>query len=104
MIEAKATVISIVPFAVNAQKPTIHPGDFIIPKSDGKTPEFLVVGESGYDVYMGAERRPMYLRVKCSPYDIAKAIVEDFIGSVIATNSESFPGIFFVPMEIKSIE
>jgi len=100
-IEIKATVVSIVPFEVNAQKPTLHPGDFTIPKSDGKTPSIIIIGESGFDVYMGAERRPKYIHVKVSPYEAAESIVEDFVQSMIATTADARPGIFWVPGEFK---
>jgi hypothetical protein len=99
MTEPKATVVSIVPFIVHAEKPTIHPGDFVIPASDTKTPSVLVVGSSGHDVYMGVERTPKYLRIMTPSYEIARAIVEDFIHSMIATTAIALPGIFWIPGE-----
>lgn len=97
----KSTVISFVPFEINADKITLHPGFFRVPASDTKNPEVLIVGDSGYDVYLGAERKPSSLRVKATSEDIARAIVDDFKGSLIATGPGAYPAIFYVPGEFQ---
>lgn len=92
---SKSTVVSIVPFEVIANKITLHPGDFRVPKSDGKNPEVLVVGDSYYDVYLGTDRTPSSLKITATSVEIARAIVEDFLGSLIATAPDAHPGIFW---------
>ena len=97
--EIVATVVSIVPHEIKSDMPTVHPGDFVIPASDGKTPVVLVVKEAGHDVYMGSDRTPHSMRVKIPAYDVARAIVEQYLHSVIATADNAQPGIFWVPGE-----
>jgi uncharacterized protein YqjF (DUF2071 family) len=46
------TVVSIVPFKINEQKPGLIPGIFTIEASDGKNPQVLVVQDARHNVYI----------------------------------------------------
>jgi hypothetical protein len=91
-----ATVVSIVPFPIREEKPGIYPGSFIIPASENDEVVLLVVGESIYHVEID-ERRS--ITVKCSPNDIARAIVDDYAKSNLAYSviKKAGPGIFWLP-------
>lgn len=102
--EIVATIVSIIPCRIEANNPTIHPGNFIIPASQDSIPSILHVKEAGHDVYMGCERNPRYMRIKLPPYEVARGIIEQFVGSVIATQDNAQPGIFYVPGKYESNE
>lgn len=96
----KATIISIVPFPISEFKPGIYPGFFEIAGSKNEVPEILVVGESVYHVELDENRT---ITVKCSPDDIAKSLVHDYVISCLAytvEDSGSLPGIFWKPEEL----
>jgi RNA polymerase subunit RPABC4/transcription elongation factor Spt4 len=95
--EPQATIASIVPFRIDARKIGIHPGDFFIPESDGKNFVILVVKTSKYHVYMGCESAQKFLNIDATPYEVARAIVQDFARSVIGITGDGGPGIFWVP-------
>lgn len=97
-MQVTATVVSIVPLEINADKPTIYPGVFRIPKADDNDPSVLHVVEASHFVYMGSERgKNPFLRVRNSAFEVARAIVEDYISGLIATSAEAHPGLFWVP-------
>jgi len=91
-----ATVVSIVPFPIVETKPGIYPGTFVIPAAENNVPEVLVVGESVYFVEVDDKRS---IKVKCSPNDIARAIVDDYTKSNLeySPSRDSGPGIFWLP-------
>lgn len=100
-----ATIVSIVPFEINADKPTIYPGVFRIPKGDENGPAVLHVIEASHFVYMGAERgKNPFLRVRNSAFEVARAIVEDYTNGLIATGPGACPGLFWVPERIEKEE
>lgn len=104
-MEIIATIVSIVPFEIEADKPTIYPGVFRIPKGDENSPSVLHVKEASHFVYMGADRgKSPFLRVRNSAFDVARAIIEDFIGALIGTTPYARPGIFWVPVEVSGEE
>ena len=98
-----ATIISIVPFAIAEEKPGIYPGYFVIPASTREAPEVLNVGESIYHVEVDEGRS---IVVKCSPHEIARSIVEDYVTSNLAysENDNAAPGIFWKPGFYTKIE
>ena len=91
----KCTVISIVPFEINADKIGLHPSVYRVPKSDGVHPEILIIKDASHSVYLGSERTPNNIRVPDSAELVARAIVEDFLISVIGTAPNAHPGIFW---------
>lgn len=100
MTKTESTVVSIVPIELKIDKPGIFPGRWVIPKADDDKPQKLVIGDSWHTIYVGVERG--YLRVVDLSSDVARAIVEDFKRSIICTDSESEPGLFWLNRIINS--
>ena len=91
-----ATVISVVPFEIIENKPGIYPGTFTVPASKDEVPQVLNVGESIYFVETSEPGRS--ITVRCSPNEVARSIVEDYLSSNLAYSSElqAAPGVFWV--------
>lgn len=89
-----ATVISIVPFPIEENKPGIYPGHFFIPASKDNEPVVINVGESIYHVEVDEDRS---ITVKCPPNEIARSIVEDYVSSNLAYSEgeNAAPGVMW---------
>jgi hypothetical protein len=91
----ESTVISFVPFEINAHKPGLYPPYFHIEASDTKVPKLLHVGTAYHFLYMDETRGSV--RVP-NPSDIvARAIVDDYVNSQLSVNDEARPALFWVP-------
>ena len=91
--EFVATVVSIVPFELNEEKPGVYPGNFYIPAAIGG-PEVLVVGQSVYHIEVDENRS---VTVPCPANEIARSIVEDYVNSNLAYSEKenAAPGLFW---------
>lgn len=88
------TVISLVPFAINEFKPGVHPRRYDIPASvDGK-PQVLVV-RTGISFVSVADGRPA-LQMTSGSTDIARAVVDDYIGAQMGVDEGATPGLTWV--------
>ena len=88
----KSTVFSIVPFAIDEFKPGIYPGWFKIPGClDDRKPQTLVIGASEHLMVVGGKKQP--IRIETPSYQIAKAVVDDFLDGQLYTTPEAKPGI-----------
>lgn len=95
-----ATVVSLVPYAIEERKPGLIPGSFQIPAAKDGEPQFLYVKESKFDVYAGDNRS---IRVSVQPYEVARSIVDDHIdGSLLVTKGVAEPALFWVVGEVKN--
>lgn len=94
----ESTVISLVPFEIDAHKPGLYPPHFHIEASDMKTPKLLHVGTAFHFLYLDETRGS--IRVP-NPSDIvARAIVDDYINSQLSIDDEARPALFWVPERI----
>lgn len=91
------TVVSLMPLELNEEKPGLVPQRFIIPKSDGKIPAVLVVGEARHYVYLDQQRG--HLPVRDSPAEVARSLVNDYITSQPRVGPDAHPGLFWVAGE-----
>lgn len=92
----KSTVISIYPKEVNERKPTIQPGQFIIPAATVKNPQILIVGPSSW--WRDIDEDQPLLEIPVSSIQIADSIVRDYCNGILACDmGESMPGLFYVP-------
>jgi len=96
-----ATVISIVPFPIEEDKPGIYPGHFEIAAAQNEIPEVLVVGQSVYHIEVDEGRS---VTVPCPPNEIARSIVDDYVISNLAISSDASPGIFWETGQFTSTE
>lgn len=92
------TVISLVPVHINEEKPGLFPPRFVIPESDTVTPQVLHVSTATHYVYLD-EARGM-LQVKDPSDVVARAIVNDFCTSQLATSDEVGPALWWVDEHI----
>ncbi len=88
------TVISLVPFDINEFKPGVHPRRYDIPASIGGKPQVLVI-ETGISFVSVADGRPA-LQMTAGSADIARAVVDDYIGSQIGVDEGAAPGLAWV--------
>lgn len=94
------TVISLVPVHICEEKPGLFPPRFIIPESDTMTPQVLHVSTATHYVYLD-EARGM-LQVKDPSDVVAKAIVQDFCTSQLATNDSVGPALWWVDEHVEA--
>lgn len=101
--EYAATIVSIVPFVIEEDKPGIYPGHFVIPASVDESPQFLHVGESIYHVEVDEDRT---VTVKCPPTEMARSLVEDYVKATLAYDErlEAQPGIFWMFGKISKMD
>lgn len=91
----KCTIVSAFPKVIVADKPTISPGNFIVPKAAVNDFAILVIGTSSWWKSV-SEDEPL-LEVPCSSFQVANAIVNDFIGATLAVRGQNQkPAVFFV--------
>ncbi len=96
----KTTIISVVPFEINENKPGLYPGHFIIPSAKKDDFEMLVVDRSVHHVYMDMDRGS--LTVPTVSEEIARSICEDYSRAQLAyEKGEVEPGLFYIPGEYK---
>lgn len=89
------TVASYFPFVIREEKPGLIPGRFLIPASDTKEPELLVLERSIHYVYLDETRGSLQVR---DPADeVARSIVEDFNNAQLGISEGCHPGLFWVP-------
>lgn len=88
------TLISFYPLPLMEEKPGMYPGKFSIEASDGVTPALAYIGQSNHYVDVG-EDRPQ-LEVAMPSFDIARAIVDDFIAAQLAISDNAAPGLGYV--------
>jgi hypothetical protein len=89
-----ATVVSLMPKKISEEKPGLFPGTFTLEPAPKGSFSLLHVGVSHYYVYLDSTRGS--LRVPELGSQIAKSIVEDYIGAQIAISDERRPGLFWV--------
>lgn len=89
----KATIVSIVPFKIEEKKPTLYPGDYIIPPAEYPNGiETLIVGSALSFVYLDADRGSM--RISVPAEQIAESVVNDWQNSILAARGDARPGLF----------
>ena len=95
VMQLACTIVSIVPFEVNEEKPGLIPGRFHIAASDGVEPILLHIQNAMHYVYLDENRGSLPAR---DPSDeVAKSIVNDFVQAQLGISETAFPGIFWVP-------
>lgn len=89
------TVVSIMPFPLKELKPQIIPGYFQIPASRDGEPVCLPVGESIHWMESPFKGMPP-MKVTETSKSMAKSIVNDFMEGMLAVDTDTLPGIFWV--------
>ena len=94
--EDVSSIVSIVPFEIDEEKPGIYPGHFYISPSKNNIPEILEVEESIGFIEVDESRS---VKVTNSSRKVAESIVLDYLNSQIAIpngrTDEVGPGIFW---------
>jgi hypothetical protein len=93
VMESKATVVSIVPFPIDEEKPGLIPGSYHIDASLNEEPICLTIGDSFFYVYIDADRGN--LRVPAPSYQVAHSICFDYISAQLEAAESCHPGIFW---------
>lgn len=92
----KSTVVSICPKELFDRKPTIQPGEFLVPKGTLENPSILIVGPSSW--WRDIDEDQPLLEIPVSSIQIADSIVRDYINGMLACNmADCMPGWFYVP-------
>jgi len=91
-------LVSVLPKEIREWKPTIFPGEFIIPAApDGGFSLLRIEGTSWY-LAAQVERMPP-LEIQVNSLALAQSIVRDYASSIFESNSTQGPGLFHVPGE-----
>lgn len=98
----KCTIVSLVPFDINEEKPGLIPPRFHIPASDMKIPVVVHIGTADHCVYLDDARG--YLRVRNAPDVIARSIVEDYISSQLEIGDDAKPALFWFEDQLNASE
>lgn len=88
------TVISLVPFLIEEQKPGLVPGKFVITPAKNNVPKVLIVEDSFYFVYIDADRKPM--KQTSVSHEVARSIVEDYCNAQLGIEEGVGPALFHV--------
>lgn len=91
----KATIVSIFPKRIVEKKVGIFPSFYIIPPGTYEKPSVLHV-EPAYSLQEIHEGMPL-LEIPCSSLQAADAVVRDYVNSLLEYNTDSHPGLFYVP-------
>lgn len=93
-----STVVSILPYPIKEQKPSIIPSYFQVPRSRDGIPSVLQVGEAIYWVEspFSGNPPPPPIKVTIPSREVARSIVNDLIEAQLAIESDALPGIFWV--------
>lgn len=95
-----ATVVSILPFAVQESKPGLAPGDFFIPPGSPDKPRFFIVTKAQIRM-MDQDFRPFMMDIP--KFDVAKDVANSYAVAQIGFSPESKPGLIAVPGKITSL-
>lgn len=99
----RSTIVSLFPLALDEEKPTLHPGKFVIPAGAPDKPQLLVVTGSSWWKQTDPDEPPIEIP-QPSPV-VAKSIVNDYIRGLLGFEPEkAFPALFWVPGIVKPEE
>jgi hypothetical protein len=94
----KTTVVSIYPFEVVETKPTLQPGEFIIPPGSYDKPSIVVFGPSSW--WREIDEDQPLLEIPVSSIQVADSIIKDYCNGILGCDmSSAMPGLFYVPGE-----
>jgi hypothetical protein len=100
--DLRCTVISIVPFIIDENKPGLIPSRYVIAPSVNGEPQILHVGTAIHYVYIDETRGS--LQVRDPSFEIAKSIVQDYVNSQLGISEDAGPGIMYVNREMSLSE
>lgn len=101
---SKATLVSLYPLEFDEKIPFIYPQKYIIPASDGKTPQVLVISD-GFNVvdnWVGDDNVP--LRIPIPAEELANSVINDFRNSCLGVDEVSYPAVFAISGEYTAEE
>lgn len=91
----KATVVSIYPWDIHEEKPTMQPGKFFVPKGSYQSPSVLVIGPSSW--WRDVDEGDNSIEIPTSAILMADSIVRDFcLGTLEVNFGIVQPGLFYV--------
>lgn len=101
-----SSVISIVPFPIQEDKPGLYPGSFHIdPCTNEDCPQILIVKDSHYFQEIDESRS---LRITVPSYEVVQSIVNDYTSSQVGVDAENIdercPGIFWIDHVVTVVE
>lgn len=104
LVVDNSTVFSIVPLDIKEFKPGINPGYYIIDRClDENKPSRLFLSKPAiHNMEVGGKKEP--IQIPTPTAIIAKAIVDDYIGSQLWCTSDAKPGLTWIQGNISEIE
>lgn len=95
----KCTLVSLLPFGFYNKVPGLYPGEFRIPAAGKDDFELLIIDAAVHYVYIDATRGSIPIRINSE--ELATSLVNDYKQSCLAMNENSYPGLFWLPGELK---
>tara|TARA_R110000868_G_scaffold16913_7_gene74963 strand:- start:264 stop:944 length:681 start_codon:yes stop_codon:yes gene_type:complete len=90
------TVVSLLPYSLLETKPHMIPFTFMIPAADPNYGFSVLHVEEGLHFIPNPFDEKMNYRQVTSPHEMARSIVEDYSGALIALGEGAGPGLFWV--------
>ena len=90
----QATVVSFLPWKVEATKPGVIPDTYTIPAAVGKFPGVLVVENAASPLYLDGDRGSIRQPILCT--ELAQAIVNDYNSAFLGVDIDTHPALFWV--------
>lgn len=92
----KTTIVSIYPSEIIETKPTISPGNFLIPAGNYENPSTTVIGPSSW--WREIDEDQPLLEIPCSSVQVADSIIKDYCNGILGCDmAGAMPGLFYIP-------
>jgi hypothetical protein len=93
--EPMSTVFSMIHQELREEKPGLLPNVFVITAGTIDKPSANLIKPAQHYVYLDGDRGS--LPVRDTSAEVARSIVEDYIGSQMCVSDGCFPGLFWIP-------
>jgi hypothetical protein len=95
-----ATLVSYYPLEFREFVPFLYPSEYIIPPSNGKDPQILVIEDGFYIVDNRNVENAPGMRIEVPAERIAYSLINDFRLSSAHATETAYPAIFYVPEKV----
>jgi len=96
------TIVSLIPFQIDEEKPGLVPKTYRIPPCVGGIPQVLHVTTARSYIQLDDERPAIVSRTPAS--DLARAIVRDYIDGQMCVSEDCLPGLGWLPGKLSATE
>ena len=93
----KCTIVSVFPKKIEENKPTVFPGNYVIPAAENGDFSLLVIEGASYYQQSAIEKMPP-TEIQINSAQLADSIVNDYLSATwLAIRGQRGPGVFWIP-------